>query len=279
MEEQLEIEYLDVDQPIRGQEYVLLSFVVPKSSLQEQKESFLFESYLKDKKEKFNTVIEEELNLSGKTEAELKQDRALLIEKLFESESSLIEDYQGFKKLYSEKLNAEFSKSVKDVTHITGLKVRGTYGTESEARSKANKLQKLDKYHNIYVAQVGYWLPFNPNPDEIGDDEYQEPKLNEIMKGYRENKEQTKQHFEERKKHMAEEAIRIAQQQKEENEKLLLEENQSNDNNIEEVVENTSETPNETSSENLKVSTSDEFKTMMDSFENQPFMGSSSMQQ
>ena len=279
MEDTRETEFLDVDDPIRGQDYVLLSFVVPETSLQEKKEAFLFQKYLKDKREKFNTVLEEEVNISGKNAEELKIERALLIEKLFENDSTLLQDYQGFKKQNSEQLNNEFSTLVKNITHITGLKVRGSYGSEAEARSKAGKLQKLDRSHNIYVAQVGYWIPFNPNPEEIGDDEYQEEKLNELMKGYKENKENSRQHFEERKREMAEDAIKKANEQKEKNEQLLLEEGNIS---IEEQTDVESAAVPKELEEDVEVESepsipkSDEMSSMMESFNQQPFLGSSS---
>ena len=56
------VDYLDVDEPIPGQNYVCLSFVSPESLMQE-KEKFktakFLQSYCKDKKLEFKKVYEE----------------------------------------------------------------------------------------------------------------------------------------------------------------------------------------------------------------------------
>ena len=65
-----------------------------------------------------------------------------------------------------------------------------------------------DKF-NIFVAQVGVWCPWSPNPEEIQEQEYAETQLNTLMKGYRENMELRDQFYEQRK----EEKIKEAQEQ------------------------------------------------------------------
>ena len=56
------VDYLEVDEPIPGQNYVCLSFVSPESLIQE-KEAFkavkFLQAYCKDKKLNFKTVYEE----------------------------------------------------------------------------------------------------------------------------------------------------------------------------------------------------------------------------
>ena len=45
----------------------------------------------------------------------------------------------------------------------------------------------MDRSHNVYVAQVGYWLPWDPNPDNVQESEYLEKELNTLMKQYKSN--------------------------------------------------------------------------------------------
>jgi hypothetical protein len=80
------------------------------------------------------------------------------------------------------------------------LKVRGVFGNQKEAEIKAKKLQHKDKYHNIFMAEVGKWTPWDPNPHEVKDQEYNNDQLNTLMKKYRENEDSRERFFEERTK-------------------------------------------------------------------------------
>jgi DNA repair exonuclease SbcCD ATPase subunit len=66
--------------------------------------------------------------------------------------------------------------------NIRGLKVRGVYDDYEKARRKADKLRENDIYHHVFVGEVGKWLPWDPNPSQIEEEEYENPELNKIMK-------------------------------------------------------------------------------------------------
>lgn len=71
---------------------------------------------------------------------------------------------------------------------ILGLKVRGVFETYEEAKARAEQLQKVDKYNNIFVGEVGKWLPFNvdiANMETEDDPVYREQALNQYMKAYK----------------------------------------------------------------------------------------------
>lgn len=71
---------------------------------------------------------------------------------------------------------------------ILGIKVRGVFETYEDAKQRADVLQKLDKYHNIFIGEVGKWLPFNVDIGtmETEDDPvYREQALNQYMKAYK----------------------------------------------------------------------------------------------
>jgi hypothetical protein len=85
-------------------------------------------------------------------------------------------------------------------TSIRGVKVRGTYGNPKEAELKAKKLQQKDKYHNIFLAEVGKWTPWDPQPHEIAEQEYAQDELNTLMRKYKENEDNREKFFEERAK-------------------------------------------------------------------------------
>lgn len=84
-------------------------------------------------------------------------------------------------------------------TSVRGLKVRGVYATHKEACARAKKLQGADPLHNVFVGQVGYWLPWDPEPSKVGEQEYAEKELNELMKKYQENDIKRKEIFEQEK--------------------------------------------------------------------------------
>jgi hypothetical protein len=72
---------------------------------------------------------------------------------------------------------------------ILGLKIRGVYKTYEEADERAKYLQKVDKYHHVFVGEVGKWLPFNVDTSENNSDNqvYREQELNQYMKAYKDS--------------------------------------------------------------------------------------------
>jgi len=102
---------------------------------------------------------------------------------------------------------------------VRGIKVRGVYGTEQEARVKAAELQKRDTLHNIYVAPVGKWLPWDDDPSKAHDEEYAEGELNRIMKGLKENQAKSKMLHEQRKNDLIEKTLKEQEKRKKKLEK------------------------------------------------------------
>lgn len=84
---------------------------------------------------------------------------------------------------------------------LSGVKVRGVFATYEQACDHAKKLQSMDPYFNIFVGNMGKWLPFDPEPDstKVENSEYANEQLNTMMKAYMENQEKAKVHHEQRK--------------------------------------------------------------------------------
>ena len=163
------VDYLNNDQTIPGQSYVCLSFLSPESCLK-NKELFSFYSFLKATK--------------GSCDMDFK---------------TYTEQYQNYKDQYEDKLNEDFTKQFGMSTNIRGLKVRGVYSTLGEAQFRAKALQRLDPNFNVYVGQVGFWLPWDPAPSNIENQEYANEQLNELMKNYNENQKQKDIFYEQQK--------------------------------------------------------------------------------
>jgi len=225
-------DFLDEDTEIPGQRYVLLSFLSPEKVL-DKKDQFFFKKFLENYEvdwkiknlEKFmvDTVkhINDELDdRARELEKNDQFDQAAICRKNRLSIDDVMGKYNNFVQksradvtktkiseafddfLYKNKakLESEFHAQNDFQTTIRGLKVRGVYGNPKEAELKAKKLQSKDKYHNILVGDVGKWLPWDPEPHEIAEQEYAQDQLNTLMRKYKENEDDRDKHFEERKK-------------------------------------------------------------------------------
>merc|ERR1712072_1190286 len=106
-------DFLDVDPPIPGQNYVCMSFVSPDDMIK-KKELFIIKEFIK--KNDYNI-------------------------------ESFEEDYENF--CFKERNNLEdlFNKDNQYKTSIRGVKIRGTYESYQEAEIRAKVLQKINNSH------------------------------------------------------------------------------------------------------------------------------------
>lgn len=225
-------DFLDEDAEISGQRYVLLSFLSPEKVL-DKKDLFFFQRFLhayevdwKIKNlEKFLvetvTTINNELDEKAKELEKAEQfEVATLCRKNRVATSDVMstygsfvqknkaelnktkinEAYDDFMYAHKTKLEEEFHALNDFHTSIRGVKIRGVYGNPKEAELKAKKLQGKDKYHNIFMAEVGKWTPWDPSPHEVKDQEYNNDQLNSLMKKYKENEDSREKFFDERTK-------------------------------------------------------------------------------
>lgn len=109
-------------------------------------------------------------------------------------------------------------KKRKDIT-VCGIKIRGVYATEEEAKRRADYLVKMDPYHNIYVGNVGKWLPFEDNPEKAKDSNYMNSELNRLMKAYNQQQDEAKMYHELRKQDETRKATEEANKKKIKNDK------------------------------------------------------------
>ena len=171
-------DYLEVDRPVPGQNYVCLSFVSPDSILM-KKDMFYLHEYLKENSEKYNL-----------------------------SQSAVVEEFKDWMYTRKKKLNEKFDRTNNFKTSVRGVKIRGTYLSLQEAQVRAKVLQKLDDSFHVFVGQVGYWLPWDPEADHVEGQEYADEELNTLMKKYKENKLNKDIHYEQMKKERQEKRMR-----------------------------------------------------------------------
>jgi hypothetical protein len=87
-----------------------------------------------------------------------------------------------------------------------GMKIRGVFDTRDEAVDHVKRLIRLDPVFDIFVCDMYNWCLVPPDPEHIADQTYQDETLNSIIGEYRKNQIFAKEHFEERKREMMEQA-------------------------------------------------------------------------
>ncbi len=98
---------------------------------------------------------------------------------------------------------------------VWGIKVRYVGETMEQMKKMAKQLRQMDPDYNIFIMEMGKFGPLNISPEQVSENEYLEEKLNEMVKGYLENRELAKQHWHERKNEMMKEAIKDGKNQEE----------------------------------------------------------------
>lgn len=224
-------DFLEEDPEIGSQKYVLLSFISPENVLA-KKDLFFFQQFLKDyeiqwktrRLESFmaqqvaaiNRALDEKSNAlesTGQGElAETVRGCRVKVEDVISGFASYVngatkeiktttlqDDYSDFMFRMQEKLEDEFFTKNEFRTSVRGMKVRGVYSTTTEAEQRAKKLQRSDPLHNIFIGEVGKWLPWDPSPNAIANQEYAEDQLNMLMKKYKENDEAKEAFYRENK--------------------------------------------------------------------------------
>jgi len=212
-------DFLDEDKEIPGQKFCLLSFLSPEKVLTSKDASF-FSSFVKDYEIQYKTkkleaflaetvrtvnskleaeaVKAEKLDLSGiavicrtsqvKMETVLADLEGYVRKNQAEiKETTIQEAYEDFLYKNGTRLEEEFYAKNNFRTSVRGLKIRGVYASQGEAVARSKQLQRNDTIHNVFVGEVGKWLPWDPNPNAVAEQEYAEDQLNTLMKKYKEN--------------------------------------------------------------------------------------------
>ena len=167
---EVEQDFLEVDRAIPGQNFVCLSFISPENVLEDKNLYSLF---------KFHLSQNENCELTF---------------------SEFKEQFTNFNDLNEKTIQTEFDEICDFRTNVRGVKIRGVYDTQREANVRAQVLQKMDNSFHVYVGQVGYWLPWDPNPNNIEEQEYLNKDLNRLNKEYNNNQTKRDMFYEEQKR-------------------------------------------------------------------------------
>lgn len=202
-------DFLENDQSIPGQSYCCISFLSP-DEIVKNKELFIFQKYMSSRCLDLEKKLDETLKtldeeVKNKVVTELKENIRTSLKYNYEQ---FKDELEAYKYRHHDNLEADFNKICNYKTNIRGVKVRGVYSTFEEAQVRARKLQSCDRSFNVYVGQVGFWLPWDPSSQEIQEEEYLETELNTLMKEYRANEVRKDMFYDERKREMMDDAIK-----------------------------------------------------------------------
>ena len=173
VEEEIKEDFLQVDPKIPGQNFVCLSFVSPEKMLK-QKEVYFTTKFLEhffNGEDRYTKDMRENIS---KGDVKLDYD-------------TIKKFYEDWRYTRNEVVEKEFYDENDNTTTMRGLKVRGVYDTNKEASIRAQVLRKKDPNFHVFVGQVGYWLPWDPEAEGVQEQEYQEQQLNDLVKMYKEN--------------------------------------------------------------------------------------------
>ena len=207
------VDVLDEDAAIAGQKFTCMSFISPEKIL-DKREQYLFDQFVEQwdftksmtKFGDFINFISYKYNLNVETIMTdyndfCKEEQQRL------KDNGVSDDYLNFLDKNEERLTEKFSREHAFQTSVRGLKTRGNFATQEEAEMQCKKLREKDPSHDIFVAPVGVWLPWDPNAYKTGRVEFMEEELNKLHQEKIKNEAKAKDEFEKRIKDTKRKAI------------------------------------------------------------------------
>ena len=214
-------DFLSEDPVLPGQRYCIISFLSPEKILKDKHlyfvEQFIkdydlqwktkyLEKYVADNVNTFNSRLEEiakKFDISGGQEIqELCRNSRLRTDQFIMEYQAVIEKnrkelkysnveaaWKDFMFKNKAELEDKFFAANDFRTTVRGVKMRGAYDTAKEATLRAERLRKKFPHDNMYIGEVGKWLPWDPEPHEIAEQDYGNEQLNQLMKRYNQNEE------------------------------------------------------------------------------------------
>ena len=269
------VDALNVDPKIKDQEWTCMSFLNPKKILV-QKDEFMFEHFLK------GWALEKSMgtfsNFLGFLSYKYHIDMSKLTEDFEEftkneekkiKEISVKDHYEIFMNRNGKELEKRFAIKHKFQTSVHGVKNRGNFATEEEAKLHADVLRDQDPAHDIFIGPVGNWLCNDPEAYKSGETKYMEDELNQLANEKRKSEEIAKKNFDERVKQIKRNAIEENIKKAEKSGNILTqtideEGNLLGVNNTQENAIRTAAAETTTSSSSADVTSKDVYKTLFE---------------
>ena len=173
-----ESDLLDVDPEVPGQAFACVSFLSPEDAVVD-KDRFLMKKYL----EYVSGLVRDCVESVAKEPERLQEFVGVLG---FLNSDEVLSDFETWKGINGKTLDADFEKEHPFQCSVRGIKIRGAFPTLEKAEDHTKMLRQMDPNFDIYIAQVGSWCPWQPNPVLLKDAEYAETELNTLMHKYNE---------------------------------------------------------------------------------------------
>lgn len=203
-----EKDYLEQDPPVRGQNYACMSFLSPEEAIS-SRAGFAMEKFADNFGKELSGILET-MSEHAKALGNEDVDRSLVAFRerfgYMMSGREMKKEFDLFMATNEIAISKEYSDASDGVACVRGIKIRGCYETLDEAKHRCEALKRTDPKFSVYVAEVGCWCPWSPNPEELaaaaGDQnvaQYSETALNTLMMRYQENVDERDQFYIDRK--------------------------------------------------------------------------------
>ena len=210
------VDLLDEDTiTVAGQKFACISFISPEKILK-KRESHLFDQFVKqwdmsksmEKFTEFVNFISYKYSLNAENVIADFNEFIKEEESKIKADSTTVEsDYKNFIDKNEERLNLQFNRENEFQTSVRGLKLRGSFATQEEAENHCKKIRERDPNHDIFVAPVGIWVPWDPDAYKTGRTEFLEEGLNQLHQEKMKNEVRAKEEFDNRVKDAKRKAI------------------------------------------------------------------------
>lgn len=175
---------LTEDPAVQGQAFVCLSFLSPEKVIA-RRDVFAFKKYVASMSQSTATLL---AHLRTKyPEAASEVDAVEQAHGPLLNVDQIEADLATYVAVNEEAIDADFSKENEFETSVRGLKVRGSYATIEAAKKRADAMKAHDPLFDVYVAEVGKWCPWQPDPESVEAVEYPDQQLNQLMHKYKES--------------------------------------------------------------------------------------------
>jgi len=232
-------DYLKEDPALAGQAYSIVSFINPKDKVLAKHlyytNNFMVHDINKmilaqgvqmvrkiavNMREKINPVLDrlkssldpEDKHMSRLLEEQFRDmsidEDAFLAEskRQYEmNEEEIMDKYKIYLAEHRNGLDVQFDKQNSDTTSLRGFKVRGGFARIEDAKERAKFLRDtVEPAIHTFIVPMGTWFPVDMDADEVQDQDYMLPQLNDLMGKYHEGVQARNQHYQERKLEMME---------------------------------------------------------------------------
>jgi hypothetical protein len=101
-------------------------------------------------------------------------------------------------------------EQLEDQSHdfkVRGFKVRGMFEKDEDAKGRCKKLYETDQNNNIFIADIGHWVSWSNDTENVKDIEYANKDLNKLIKATNENQEKARMHIEQEKNNLMKDSL------------------------------------------------------------------------